>query len=198
MISYWSVAFTILVIPDIIAIFLNRLQPFLSLSLSLSLSICYWQYFRIAMAVVGAAGIFFCLWVAILGWLATRNPNGCFSVKFYRFDVHARHACAGKRALQSLGRRVCRHYLLFRQSSAGWCRRFSGRITFYSSFLVDRWSVRVSGDAMCEQHMRGVAHALFRRHWPPLHPLGLGIDSAYIYSSFCWSTTTPVLLCLLW
>jgi hypothetical protein len=60
------------------------------------------------MAAVGAVGIFFCLWVAVLGWLATRNSNGCFSVKFYRFDCPCTartrtasddaRACAGKRA----------------------------------------------------------------------------------------------------
>ncbi len=51
---------------------------------------CYWQYFRIAMAVPGAVGIFFCVWVAVLALLATRNPTGCLSVTFYRFAVNVR------------------------------------------------------------------------------------------------------------
>ena len=60
------------------------------------------------MAVVGAVGIFFCVWVAILALLATRNPTGCFSVTFYRFDC----ACAqanGHRTRCSQGRQDCRH-----------------------------------------------------------------------------------------
>ncbi len=44
------------------------------------------------MAVAGAVGIFFCVWVAVLALLATRNPTGCLSVTFYRFAVACKRA----------------------------------------------------------------------------------------------------------
>jgi hypothetical protein len=56
------------------------------------------------MPVVGAVGIFFCLWVAVLGCLATRNPKGCFSVTFYRCDYPCAQA-NGHRTRCSSGRK---------------------------------------------------------------------------------------------
>jgi hypothetical protein len=91
------------------------------------------------MAVVGAVGIFFCVWVAILALLATRNPTGCLSVTFYRFAVHVRR----QTGIARVAARVAK------TAATNCFQPVPGRRTVNSSLLVDRWSVRVSGDTMC-------------------------------------------------